>query len=311
MSDSFDTEIWDRDYPTAEEEYQAAVDMYEEDDSDMYEDEEYDEEFYEDFIEEYTEDDELSIVDEAHVRLDQGRLYKMLIGHNLFEGVDADPTAIANVQKELKDFILERLEILLGMRAEKEKSEATHVTVQSDFNELEVQALKMIASKVTRGRSEVEQETEPQPSELNTVKAKPKKQGLNALGSPQKKKAAPVKKTKPKVKPKSQGKPLRKSAQERPKRKIKKEMADVSTKNLSATDVAKRDINYIESIKNKSLEEANEIVAQRHKKPVPKTTIDQNVVNSHYQTKVATSEGTLSDFGRIMRLAALNKANGK
>ena len=67
----------------------------------------------------------------------------------------------------------------------------------------------------------------------------------------------------------------------------------------------------MDRFKGKSLEEANEIVAQRHRRPVPKTNINQDAVNSYYSQKVAMQDTKMSDFGRIMKMAALQKAQQK
>ena len=304
----FESEIWDREYPSEEEvEIQmnsGSPQIYEEDD--VYEDDEYDEEFYEDFIEEYSEEvEEESIVDKARVRLDQGRLYDLLLQHDLFEGVEGDETAIANVQKEIKGFISERLEILLGMRAEKE-TEVHQIINDPQFNDLEVKVLRRLASQVSKGMTDTAPTSKPEPSELNTVKQKPKQSGLNALSkNSQKTKPAP------KARVKKKAKPLRKKSSEKPTRKLKKEIVETSQDGMGAAEIAQRDINYIESLKGKTLEEKNAIAAQRHNRPVPRKPIDQNVVNSHYQTRSSMSDGKIGDLAKIMRLAAMQKANAK
>ena len=91
-------------------------------------------------------------VSEAVVRLEQARLYDMLIKHDMFEGVQADPIAVAKVKKELKDYIVERLEILLGIRQEKSKTKEV-LSVELPFNEIEIQFLKDLSLKGTRGAS--------------------------------------------------------------------------------------------------------------------------------------------------------------
>lgn len=92
-------------------------------------------------------------VSQALLRLEQGRLYQMLIEHDFFEGIDANNEAINEVREELKTFIIERLEILLGIKEEPSK-EPAKVEVELPFNELEILALKRVASKVTGGESE-------------------------------------------------------------------------------------------------------------------------------------------------------------
>lgn len=304
-------DMWDREdlYEQNLQEAQQAVS------ENLYE-EEVEEDFEEDFIdnlieEEEFEVDEESFMNNARVRLEQARLYEMLIKHDLFDGVDADVKAVERVQEEIKTFIVDRLEILLGMRVEKE-TEIQQIIQPSQFNDVEVQALKMIASKVTKGASTEAPTTEPEPNELNVVKKEAKKQVLNTLGSKPKVAKKPAPTPKKVFKPKD-ARPLRKTPKKSAvqERKLKKEMKEVSTEGKSIDDIAKRDMKYVESLKNMSLEEAGKVVAQRHNRPRSPKPIDQNIVNSHYQQKVALSDGTTSDYGKIMKLVALQKAQEK
>ena len=101
------------------------------------------------------DDRETAVIYNARLRLEQAKLYEMLINHNLFEGVDASPRAIKNVQNELKEYIVERLEILMGMRKEKAVAipEEIEVSVESEFNDVEKDFLKQLAYKGTMGNS--------------------------------------------------------------------------------------------------------------------------------------------------------------
>lgn len=98
-----------------------------------------------------TEEDYEDAMADAHLRLEQGSLYKMIMNHELFEGMDADPKAIQNVQNEMRNFARERMEIMLGMRQETSK---VNVSEGFPFNALEVEVLKMLASTATKGASE-------------------------------------------------------------------------------------------------------------------------------------------------------------
>ena len=142
----------------------------------------YEEEFYDDYEEQHDDSSEESIesllgledgeqLENAMVRLEQGRLYEMLYKHDLFEGVEADPLAIARVRKEIREFIMSRLEVLLGIRAEKEKTNAEPVKVKLPFNEVEIQALKDMAFKLTKGAS-----ADADPVETPVERARPKMQ---------------------------------------------------------------------------------------------------------------------------------------
>lgn len=271
--------LWDREYPTENEILEQENSLYEDDYNEDFE--EIDENSFSlDAFDEFEE--EQSVMDNARIRLEQGRLYEMLIKHNLFDGVDADLQAISNVQQEIKGFIMERLEILLGMRAEKQD---VVQRVESDFNEIEVQALKMVASKVTQGQSAKAPEPKKEPSPLTPVQKKQEKpRGLNTLSKKSIKAAA--------------SKPKRKKPQQKVKKKLKKEIAEVSTKNMSAEEIAMKDIKYLETLKNMPLEKKAEIVAERHKRPRIKSTIAgasseqqaQDIINSHYQTKTSINQ---------------------
>jgi len=142
---------------------------------------------YED-IEEQTDvaydlvDSEEDIVEEAMVRLEQARLYEMLIKHDIFEGVKANKIAMANVQKEIKDHIISRLQILLGIRTDvnAERYSERSLKVELPFNKMEIQALKDIANKLTKGASSEIQEKETVNATEEEV-VKPQK--LKSLGS--------------------------------------------------------------------------------------------------------------------------------
>lgn len=98
------------------------------------------------------------VMESAKIRLAQGRLYEMLLKHDLFDdGIGEDPRAIKKVQAEVRAFVTERLEIMLGMRQPKSRSAQPviqSVKVELPFNEVEVDALKAIASKLSKGQSE-------------------------------------------------------------------------------------------------------------------------------------------------------------
>lgn len=285
MNDGLEMGFWDREYSSEEElaKTQSALENGVENNLTSFDLDSFDEDIYEDIIE---EEDEVSIVNTARIRLEQGRLYEMLIKHDLFEGVDAMPEAIDNVQKEIKTFIMERLEILLGMRAEKE-IQTQQIVQTSQFNEMEVQALKQVASRLTKGAS-VNVETNIVKNELNTVKKQNKEIKINKLNSKKVKNNKRKKITVPK--------------------KEQVQISKTSTKNKNPEQIAKKDIDYLENLKGKTLEEANAMVSQRHRRPIPKTNMNQESINSYYTSKVAVQDSKLSDFGKLMKMAALKKA---
>jgi hypothetical protein len=101
-------------------------------------------------------DNQQVVMESAKIRLAQGRLYEMLLKHDIFDSeIDEDPRAVKKVQSEVRAFVTERLEIMLGMRsAEPKQATIQSVTVELPFNEVEVQALKAIASKLSKGESD-------------------------------------------------------------------------------------------------------------------------------------------------------------
>lgn len=147
--------------------------------------------------EEITEEEEdfSSILTDARLRLEQGRLYEMLINHNLFEGTDADEKAIRYVQKQIRNFAKEQMEIMLGMRQEVSKQEVPVLTAENfPFNDLEVQALKALARAATGGATEA-----PEAQTFSGVQEAPKRTGLNPVNVKQAPKPAPVTKSISKV----------------------------------------------------------------------------------------------------------------
>lgn len=97
------------------------------------------------------EDDFADVLSDARLRLEQGRLYEMLMNHNLFEGVAADSKAIRNVQREIRKYAKERMEIMLGMRKSEEIENVENVQKVSPFSEMEVSVLKMLAKAASKG----------------------------------------------------------------------------------------------------------------------------------------------------------------
>ena len=143
---------------------------------------------------------ESNTVYNARLRLEQAKLYELLINHNLFEGVDASEQAVKNVQNELKFYILKRLEILLGIREPVVRVEAAVADPQ--FNEVEVDFLKQLAYKGTFGRSV---EEAPAPAAPKPVTPKPMAlkpvtpaQKLKAMTTPKKVEVKEVVKETPK-----------------------------------------------------------------------------------------------------------------
>jgi hypothetical protein len=93
----------------------------------------------------------------------------MIMRHDLFGETDADPKAIRNVQREIRKFVRERMETMLGIRQEQSTQQTV---VSSPFNDLEVAALKMLASKISKGATE---------SPSVQIPSAPKKDGITSV----------------------------------------------------------------------------------------------------------------------------------
>ncbi len=108
-------------------------------------------EYIENLAVEYTQE-QADLLNQADSRLEKANLYRMLLNHDLFGEVDCSATIINEVQEELKNIILDKLEVLLGIKAEEEKQE-TQLAIDLPFNSLQVEALILWADKLTKGKS--------------------------------------------------------------------------------------------------------------------------------------------------------------
>lgn len=109
-----------------------------------------------------TPEEEL-FLDNALVRLDQARLYEMLITHDLFEDVDVNEISLKAVKKEIKDFIIGRLNFLLGIKSDGNNG------VRSAFNSKEIEVLKDLAYRASKGATQ-DQEPEIKSSQPHVPK---------------------------------------------------------------------------------------------------------------------------------------------
>lgn len=122
------------------------------------------------------EEDYSSVLSDARLRLEQGRLYEMIMNHDLFGDHDADPKAIATVQKQIRRFAKEQMEIMLGMRQPAQASESFNISLP--FNSLEVKALKDLAFVASKGATETEESEE----YVAAVAPRRRPTGLNKIG---------------------------------------------------------------------------------------------------------------------------------
>lgn len=106
---------------------------------------------YEESIESDDEEDFSSVLTDARFRLEQGRLYELIMNNNIFEGAEGDEKAVKYVMKQVRNFAKEQMEIMLGMRQEKQEVVQPLSAADFPFNDLEVQTLKALASAATKG----------------------------------------------------------------------------------------------------------------------------------------------------------------
>lgn len=169
--------------------------------------------------EEQIEEDEYSeVLTDANLRLEQGSLYKMIMKHDLFAGVDSDPKAIQNVQKAIRKFAREQMEIMLGMRQETAKVE--RLEIEFPFNALEVEVLKAVAHTATKGQTEHSDNYVPKVSRvtetLPAVSSPRRSNALNPIGHG----AAPARPVAPPARP------AKKALQSRPTAPVKRSKLD-------------------------------------------------------------------------------------
>jgi len=252
---------------------------------------------------------ENTVVTDAMIRLEQARLYDMLIKHDLFKGVKAHPRALANVQAELKSYIVNRLEILLGIKAEKvEKETPKNVQVELPFNDIEIEFLKALSYKGTKGASAQAESkkvvaTEVMPTIAAPVQEEPA--GLQPLGSveeeyeeeyveppkPKKrvaKKKPAKKKAAPRRKPAPTQQPVKKTKPSRAKMNRKGQISDAEAERLAREDMERmkkfskpaHEMNVDELMEaNKSITTSK--VKAQGAKPIPTGA----QLDMHYRTK--------------------------
>jgi len=122
------------------------------------------------------DEDFTEMLSDARLRLEQGKLYEMIIKHDLFKDVEADPRAVKIVTKQMQKIAKELMETMLGMR---QTVQAAPSMISSPFNSLEVDILKKLASAASKGATETEEAQDEMPEPA----ASPKRKTLNTIGS--------------------------------------------------------------------------------------------------------------------------------
>lgn len=170
---------------------------------------------------------------DANLRLEQGRLYQMILQNNIFVNTNADPRAIKNVQREVRKFVRERMETMLGIRQELPAQEAV---VSSPFNDLEVTVLKMLASKMSKGATEESN----QPTFPSLPPPSPKKDGITSISGNLRPNTTKPLSASPKVpiKPQAAKQQVTKTAIKKDEPKLEKPIDQMTPEELAAHDAA-------------------------------------------------------------------------
>ncbi len=242
----------------------------------------------EDLIEQVSEDDEddfTEVLSDARLRLEQGKLYEMVMNHDLFSGVDADPRAAKSVQKQIRKFAKEQMEIMLGMRQEVVPANAV---VQSPFSAIETQALKDIAAKLITANGMKEEDYPEETIQAAPVQP-PKKKTLNTIGS----------KSQAKPAPKHQSRPIQKKAepiQRQPRQQLQPEKPpkELTGKMLHEMDEQEK-AEYLRGVNERNAARAQVIPEQRA--PWPSYEQQVAIAESQVSRAVGTpSKGNLSSL---------------
>lgn len=230
------------------------------------------------------EDDYSTVLSDARLRLEQGRLYEMLMNNSLFQDLDVDPKAVKFVEKKVKNFAKEQMEIMLGMRQEQQRVEGGAQFV-SPFNDLEVEALKMVASSVSKGATqapEAQTFTKSSPS----PQAPPKRTSLTPIGG-NTTKTKPAQAPKAKALPQTAPTPIKRNKQEQA----------IEERALAESGYSKEDAEFdrkpwkgVENMTEAEIAARNKEISQK-RLPVKSSSAlpmpSQEVINSMIETNVA------------------------
>ena len=239
------------------------------------------EEFVEEAASDEDEDDFTEVLSDARLRLEQGKLYEMVMNHDLFGGVESDPRAAKSVQKQIRKFAKEQMEIMLGMRQE----EVAVTNATSDFSSLEVHALKDIAAKLISTRGMKEEDYPEEPAQ-GTPAAPPKKKTLNTIGSS---------KHKPQSKPiAKKAEPIKRQAKPKVRNDLPKEFEmdyqplDKPIHEMTPAELAQRDAEATERQKNKM------VITPKEQRAHWPSYEEQTALAQAQVSRVTNSQGNLS-----------------
>ena len=240
-----------------------------------------------------SDEDFTEVLTDARLRLELGRLYEMVMNHSLFDGVEVDARASKIVQKQIRKFAKEQIELTLGMRQEAVATEGS--VISSPFNELEVTILKKLASAASKGATETEEAN--QPVEVATSQP-PKKKTLNTIGSksPTKPQPKPIAK---KAEPiKRQGKP---KPQWAPELEMDYEPLDKPIGEMTPQELAERDQQAAERQKGRMV-----ITPKNQRAPWPSYEQQEQIAMSQVTRAAGGSSGISALNGSLSRIVMAN-----
>jgi len=281
-----DEDFWENDVMTEEEAEaiangQAYVEEVEEgedpaDFMEVYEDE------YEDMDDEALEEKAEEVLDDALVRLEQGRLYKMLMTHikdGMLADVDCEDRSIKNVEREMTAFIVSRIEVLLGIRKRKVKVRQVRPMLKSDpeFTAGEQQVLKKLVGNAV-AKSGIKPMGSPAEAPKLKSRTAPKKVA-------RKKKAAPLP-------PAPKGRVKKRTKKTAPKKPLTK-----SPYEMNADELMERNKQINSGKKNQVVDPSNP--------PLPP--LDGNQMESHYQQQQVMDGGANQTVNTILNIMKNSK----
>ena len=114
------------------------------------------------YVEEIFEEDQSDnpTVNEAIKRIEQAKLYESLLRHDFFAPGSARPEIQSKVTKEIRDFILERLTVLVGIKQSREEIPAP-VAAAMPWDESQIEALTSIADRLVEKKTATKKTSDP------------------------------------------------------------------------------------------------------------------------------------------------------
>jgi len=260
------------------------------------------------------EEDFTEILNDARLRLEQGKLYEMLMNHDIFEGMDADQRAVKSVQREIRKFAQDRMELMLGMKQPEAPAPQSAFPAEAfPFNTLEVEVLKSLAAAATKGASREAEAFVPE-----VAPAEPKRTTLKPIAIPANRTAVPkpvAKAAQPAARKPLPAKPAAPVKRQKVDERIQKILQEegVTLEEINATfppDYKPLDPAFTENLSPEEIARRNADSKRRLQKTVPSPTAapmpDQEQINAMYTNRVQTASAN-PQMQTIMHLLLNNQ----